>query len=75
MGKTQLSIHLIKRSGIQYSSVFWLDAKDENTLKAGLVALATEVTETSASTLTDAHEEERLVQQVRRWLSERSNEK
>jgi len=76
MGKTQLSIHFVKRSGRRYSSVYWLNAKDENTLKAGLAALAVEVIETSASTTpTDAHEEEQLVQQAREWLSQRGNDK
>lgn len=76
MGKTQLSIHMIRQSGRQYSSVFWLDAKDENTLKAGLAALAGVVAETAtSSTVTDVHEEERLVQQVRQWLSQRGNDK
>ena len=36
MGKTQLSIHMIKRSESRYSSVYWLNAKDEDTLKLGL---------------------------------------
>ncbi|KAL9101256.1 MAG: hypothetical protein Q9163_003470 [Psora crenata] len=76
MGKTQLGIHMIRRSGSRYSLVYWLNAKDENTLKAGLAALAIEITEISASsTLTDAHEEERLVQQARQWLSQQGNDK
>jgi NB-ARC domain len=76
MGKTQLSIHFIKQSRSQYSTVLWLNAKDENTLKAGLAALATEVAETPASSiLTDAHEEEQLVQHTRQWLSQSGNNK
>ncbi|KAL2037794.1 hypothetical protein N7G274_009519 [Stereocaulon virgatum] len=76
MGKTQLGIHMIRRSASRYSSVYWLNAKDENTLKAGLAALAMEVTEISASpVLTDVHEEERLVQQARQWLSQQGNDK
>lgn len=76
MGKTQLSIHMIRRSASRYSSVYWLNAKDEDTLKAGLAVLAMEVTETSASsTLTDAHKEEQLVQQARQWLSQPGNDK
>ena len=63
MGKTQLSIHMIRRAGSQYSLVYWLNAKDENTVKAGLAALAVDVAEIPASsTVTDVHEEERLVQ-------------
>lgn len=76
VGKTQLGIHMIRRSGSRYSMVYWLNAKDENTLKAGLGVLATEVTEISAfSTLIDAHKEERLVQQARQWLSQQGNDK
>ena len=76
MGKTQLGIHLIKRSASTYSAVLWLNAKDEDTLKAGLAALGAEFTETSAySSLTDTHEEERLVQQARQWLSQPGNDK
>jgi hypothetical protein len=73
MGKTQLSIHLVKRSESKHLSVFWLNAKNENTLGAGLATLATEVIEISASsTLTAAQEEERLVLQARQWLSQRA---
>jgi len=56
--------------------VLWLNAKDEDTLKAGLAALGAEITETSASsTLTDTDKEERLVQQARQWLSQPGNDK
>lgn len=76
IGKTQLSVYMIKRSGSRYSSVYWLNKKDENTLKAGLAALTVDVTETSTSfTLNDSHEEERLAQQARQWLSQRDNDK
>lgn len=76
MGKTQLGIHMIKRSGSRYSLVYWLNAKDESTLKAGLTALAIEVTKISASsTLINAHEEERLVQQALQWLSQQGNDR
>ena len=75
MGKTQLSIHLIRQSRSQYSSVFWLNAKNENTLRAGLVTLAVEVMDTPTFTVTDVHKEEQLVQQARQWLSQRGNDK
>jgi hypothetical protein len=74
VGKTQLSIQFIKRLGSQHPSVFWLNAKDESTVKGGLAALAIEVTEGPAtSALIDIHEEERLVQQARQWLSQCDN--
>ena len=65
---------MIRRIGSQYSLVYWLNTKDENTLKAGLAVLAVEVAETPvSSTLTDVHEEERLVHQARQWLSQADN--
>jgi hypothetical protein len=75
MGKTQLSIHFARRFSDTYSSLFWLNAKDENTLKAGLVALAEQVTEDHVSpTVTDPHKEEWMVQQARQWLSQPGND-
>jgi hypothetical protein len=74
MGKTQLSIHFARRFSDTYSSLFWLNAKDENTLKAGLVALAEQVTEDHVSpTVTDPHKEEWMVRQARQWLSQPDN--
>jgi len=72
MGKTQLSVHLARQSVHTYSSILWFNAKDESTLKAGMAALAAEVTEYSAR---DMHEEERMVQQARLWLSQPSNDR
>lgn len=76
MGKTQLSVHYAKRFGSTYSSLFWLDAKDESTLKGGMAKLAAEVTEERALVnLADSHEEARLVQQMRQWLSRPTNDR
>jgi hypothetical protein len=76
MGKTQLSIRFAKRFGETYSSVFWLNAKDENTLKAELAALAAQVMENHISSSgTDPQEEEQMVQQARQWLSQPDNNK
>jgi hypothetical protein len=76
MGKTQLSIQFAKRFGETYSSVFWLNAKDENQLKAELAALAAQVMENHISSSgTDPQEEERMVQQARQWLSQPDNNK
>jgi hypothetical protein len=76
MGKTQLSIHFARRFADTYSSGFWLNAKDESTLKAGLAALAAQVTEDRVSpAVTDSHKEERMVQQARQWLSRPGNDR
>jgi hypothetical protein len=75
MGKTQLSVQYAQRFGDRYSLVFWLNAKDEGTLKAGMVEMAMQVIEDPVSgNVTDAQEEERIVRQAREWLSRRGNE-
>ncbi|KAF7509631.1 hypothetical protein GJ744_007669 [Endocarpon pusillum] len=43
IGKTQLCIHYAKLHCVTYSSIFWLNAKDESTLKAAIVNLAIRV--------------------------------
>lgn len=76
MGKTQLSIRFVHQSANNYSAVFWLNAKDEATLKAGLAILATEVVENATvGAIADTKDEERLVRQVRDWLSLPANDR
>jgi len=75
MGKTQLSVHYVQRFGDRYSLVFWLNAKSEGTLKAGMVEIAMQTMEDPVSgNVTNAQEEERMVRQAREWLSRRGNE-
>ena len=76
MGKTQLSIHFARRSVDTYTSIFWLNAQDESTLKVGLAELTAQVMgeQKSPSLYDDTHEEERMVQQVRQWFSQPDND-
>src|SRR5271155_717942 len=73
MGKTQLSIHFARRFVDTYSSIFWLNAQDESTLKAGLVKIATQVLEEPS--VNNSSEEERIVQQMQQWFSRPDNDK
>ena len=73
MGKTQLSIHFARRFADTYSSIFWLNAQDESTLKAGLVKIAAQVLEEPS--VNTSSEEERRVQQMRQWFSRPENDK
>jgi hypothetical protein len=76
MGKTQLSIQFATRFGETYSFVFWLNAKDENTLKAGLVALAAQLVDNhTSSSVTDPQEEGRIAEKARQWLSQAANDR
>jgi hypothetical protein len=73
MGKTQLSIHFARRFADTYSSIFWLNAQDESTLKAGLVKIAAQVLEEPS--VNNSSEEERIVQQMQQWFSRPDNDK
>ena len=65
IGKTRLCVQYAKRFHNVYSSVFWLNAKDKSTLKAGLVALAARIQDESVPrSVTDQGGEDRVVQQV-----------
>jgi len=58
-----------------YSSIFWLNAQNENTLKKGLVELAAQVLEERKSaSMNDSHEEDRTVQQMWQWFSRLDND-
>ena len=80
MGKTQLSIQFARKFVDTYSSIFWLNGKDENTLKAGLAALAAQVVENyTPPSVNDVQgqeqEQERMAQQARQWLSRPDNDR
>jgi hypothetical protein len=76
VGKTQLGMQFVSRFAHIYSAVFWLNAKDEVTIKASLARLGVEVTEDrTAEVSNEMGEDERMVQQARRWLSRRDNDK
>jgi Cdc6-like AAA superfamily ATPase len=72
IGKTQLSIRFARRFADTYSSIFWLNAQDESTLKAGLVKIAAQVLEEPIAN--NSSEEERMVQQMRQWFSRPDND-
>ena len=75
MGKTQLRVQFATRFGEIYSFVFWINAKDENILKAGLVALAAQLVDNHTSSITRPQEQDRIVEQVRLWLSQAANDR
>lgn len=76
MGKTQLSIAFAKQSGAVFSSVFWMNAKDEVSLKQDFVALSQRVFEQSQpSSVGGQADEDQLVEKVRQWFSQASNDR
>lgn len=75
LGKTQLSLAYAREQGHRYSSVFWLNAKDEMSLRQSMEALGGVIFPGSADlAVTNADHENLQVVKVRRWLSESWND-
>jgi hypothetical protein len=76
MGKTQLSIAFAKQSRAVFSSVFWMNAKDELGLKQDLVALSQRIFEQSQpSSVGGQVDEDQIIEQLRRWFSRAGNDR
>jgi hypothetical protein len=78
IGKTQLAIAYAKRYRDNYSAVFWLNIKDENSLKQSFVKAAKQILRDhpSASRLSSVDVEENVggvIDAVREWLSLANN--
>jgi len=70
IGKTQLAIFYAKRYRTDYSSVFWLNATSEASLRASLRKVAYRVL---PSETIDKLDDEQICIHVSNWLSERDN--
>jgi hypothetical protein len=78
MGKTQLAVAYAKRHRAEYSAIFWLDARDEASLKQGYVQvtrriLANHPSIASLRTARDSQDVDKTVQAVREWLDNPKN--
>jgi hypothetical protein len=78
IGKTQLSVAYVKRYKDLYSSIFWLNIRDEESLKQSFAKLAKQILREhpSASPLSSVDMDEKLdevVDAVKAWLSLRDN--
>ncbi|ERF69365.1 hypothetical protein EPUS_08636 [Endocarpon pusillum Z07020] len=73
MGKTQLCIHYAKQHRETYSSIFWLNAKDESTLTAGIYNLVMRVADGSSSLYTSHLNPDEAVKWFQSWLSKSEN--
>ena len=70
IGKTQLAITYAKRHRHSYSSIFWLNANNEATLKNSLRTLANRIL---LPEMVSGLEDDRLSIHVSNWLSEQDN--
>jgi hypothetical protein len=78
IGKTQLAVAYTKQNRENYSAVFWLNARDEVTLKQGFTRLAERISRESPSAVyvanaVQSRDRDEAVRAVRRWLDEPKN--
>ncbi len=74
MGKTQLSLAHVRKCADDYSSIFWINAKDETSLRRSMADLSAVVFHESANLAAQSADDEKLkVDRVRQWLSETGN--
>ena len=75
MGKTQLSLAHVRDCADDYSSVFWVNAKDESSLRQSMAALSAVVfPESAGPAAPSANDEKFKIDSVRKWLSEPEND-
>ncbi|OBT85618.1 hypothetical protein VE02_05176 [Pseudogymnoascus sp. 03VT05] len=78
IGKTQLSVAYAKRHKDSYSAIFWLNIKDEDSLKQSFAKIARQISREYPSTLqlsdVDINESlDKVVDAVKAWLSRPNN--
>jgi len=78
IGKTQLSGAYAKRHKDSYSAIFWLNVKDEDSLKQSFAKIARQISREHPSTLrlnyVDTNESlDEVIDAVKAWLSRPNN--
>ena len=78
MGKTQLAVEYAKRHHHDYSSVFWLNARDKTSLKQGYAQIAERISYELPSIIyiknaVESHDLDQAVQAIKRWFDEPEN--
>lgn len=71
VGKTQLSLAHVRDCADDYSSVFWVNAKDQASLRQSMVDLSAMIFHESGA---DSNSEKLKINKVRHWLSEPGND-
>lgn len=74
IGKTQLSIAYAKRHKDDYSAIFWLNIKDEDSVKQSFAQLAKQISKEHPSAIPVSSQEtkqnlDEVVESVKAWLS------
>lgn len=75
LGKTQLSLGYVRDCASAYSSIFWVNAKDETSLRQSMAQLSAVIDHESAAPAAQSAADENLkIDLVQRWLSEPGND-
>ncbi|KAL8784584.1 MAG: hypothetical protein Q9195_008985 [Heterodermia aff. obscurata] len=76
LGKTQLSLAHTRDCGDDYSSVFWVNAKDETSLRQSMADWSAVIFSEPASPVAPGADNEKLkIDKVKKWLSEPKNDR
>jgi hypothetical protein len=78
MGKTQLAVAYAKRHRDKYSAVFWVNARDEASLKQGFLWMAERILSAYPSLIyikkaVEAQDLNKAIQAVKRWFDSPEN--
>ncbi|KAL8721410.1 MAG: hypothetical protein Q9181_007708, partial [Wetmoreana brouardii] len=75
VGKTQLSLAHVRDCADDYSSVFWVNARDETSLRQSMVDLSAVIFPESAHPAAPSADDKKVkIDRVRQWLSEPKND-
>lgn len=80
MGKTQMAVKFVKQHRDNFSAVFWMNGKNEDTLKQSFADVAKRIYEehpssSSLKAAADSRDPDQVVAAVKHWLSTKSNTK
>lgn len=79
MGKTQLAVTYAKRRRNDYSAIFWLNSKDEDSLKQSFASIAKRVYRDHSSVhfkrVAESGDLDETVDTVKRWLDTSGNDR
>ncbi|KAA6414181.1 MAG: hypothetical protein FRX48_02543 [Lasallia pustulata] len=78
IGKTQLAVTFVKEHRDTYSAIFWLNGKNEDTLKQSFAVMANRLYKEYPSsallrTAAEAKDVDQIVVTIRQWLSAKEN--
>ncbi|SLM34902.1 P-loop containing nucleoside triphosphate hydrolase [Lasallia pustulata] len=78
IGKTQLAVTFVKEHRDTYSAIFWLNGKNEDTLKQSFAVMANRLYKEHPSsallrTAAEAKDVDQIVVLIRQWLSAKEN--